>query len=56
MAGFTLIEYFFTYLNIKKLEIYFDREFNFVKEFKLRGVPTTIILNEKRYDIINIEK
>ena len=38
---------FFTELNIKKLEIFFDRNLNFVKEFKLRGVPTTILINKK---------
>ena len=29
---------FFTDINIKKLEIFFDPDFNFVKEFNLRGV------------------
>ena len=38
---------FFTDLNIQKLEIFFDPNFNFVKEFKLRGVPTTILINKK---------
>jgi len=38
---------FFSDLNIKKLEIFFDRNLNFVKEFKLRGVPTTILINKK---------
>ena len=33
-------------LNIKNLEIYFDKNLNFVKEFKLRGVPTTILINK----------
>ena len=37
---------FFNDLNIQKLEIFFDRNLNFVKEFKLRGVPTTIIINK----------
>ncbi len=37
---------FFNDLNIKKLSIFFDKELNFVKEFKLRGVPTTIIINK----------
>ena len=37
---------FFTDLNIKKLGIYFDNNLNFVKEFKLRGVPTTILINK----------
>ena len=35
------------FLNIKKLEIFFDRNLNFVKEFRLRGVPTTILINKK---------
>ena len=38
---------FFTDLNIKKLEIFFDRNLNFVKEFKLIGVPTTVLINKK---------
>ena len=38
---------FFNNLNIKKLEIFFDKDFNSVKEFKLRGVPTTILINKK---------
>ena len=37
---------FFSDLNIKKLKIYFDKNLNFVKEFKLRGVPTTILINK----------
>ena len=37
---------FFSELNIKNLEIYFDKNLNFVKEFKLRGVPTTILINK----------
>ena len=39
-------ENFFNDLNIKKLKIFFDRNLNFVKEFKLRGVPTTILINK----------
>ena len=38
---------FFNDLNIKKLEIYFDSNLNFVKKLKLRGVPTTILINKK---------
>ena len=38
---------FFTDLNIKKLGIFFDRNLNFVKEFNLRGVPTTVLINKK---------
>ena len=45
---------FFTHLNIKKLEIFFDRNLNFVKEFKLRGVPTTILINKKGEEFARI--
>ena len=45
---------FFSDLNIKKLEIYFDRNLNFVKEFKLRGVPTTILINKKGEEFARI--
>ena len=38
---------FFSDLKIKNLEIFFDSNLNFVKEFKLRGVPTTILVNKK---------
>ena len=38
---------FFTDLNIQKLEIFFDQNLNYVKEFKLRGIPTTILINKK---------
>jgi len=45
---------FFTDLNIKKLKIYFDYNLNFVKEFKLRGVPTTILVNKKGEEFARI--
>ena len=45
---------FFTDLNIKKLKIYFDSNLNFVKEFKLRGVPTTILVNKKGEEFARI--
>ena len=38
---------FFADLNIQKLEIFFDQNLNFVKEFKLRGIPTTVLINKK---------
>ena len=37
---------FFNELNIKKLEIFFDQNLNFVKKFRLRGLPTTILVNK----------
>ena len=45
---------FFSDLNIKKLEIFFDHNLNFVKEFKLRGVPTTILINKKGEEFARI--
>ena len=45
---------FFHSLNIKKLEIFFDSELNFVKEFKLRGVPTTILINKNGEEFARI--
>ena len=45
---------FFTELNIKNLEIFFDSNLNFVKEFKLRGVPTTVLINKKGEEFARI--
>jgi len=45
---------FFNELNIKKLEIFFDPNLNFVKEFKLRGMPTTILVNKKGNEFARI--
>ena len=45
---------FFTDLNIKKLEIFFDPNLNFVKEFKLRGMPTTVFINKKGEEFARI--
>ena len=45
---------FFSNLNIKKLEIFFDTNLNFVKELKLRGVPTTVIINKRGEEFARI--
>jgi len=45
---------FFLDLNIKKLSIFFDNHLNFVKEFKLRGVPTTVLINKKGEEFARI--
>ena len=47
-------EKFFTDLNIKNLKIFFDKKLNFVKEFKLRGVPTTVLINKKGEEFAKI--
>jgi|TARA_B100000586_G_scaffold108693_1_gene78018 thiol-disulfide isomerase/thioredoxin len=45
---------FFNDVKIKKLKIFFDTKLNFVKEFKLRGVPTTIFINKKGEEFARI--
>ncbi len=45
---------FFNDINIKKLEIYFDSRLNFVKKFKFRGVPTTVLINKKGEEFARI--
>jgi thiol-disulfide isomerase/thioredoxin len=45
---------FFIDLNIKKLKIFFDYELNFVNEFKLRGVPTTVLINKEGEEFARI--
>ena len=45
---------FFDDLDIRKLKIFFDRNLSFVKEFKLRGVPTTILINKKGEEFARI--
>ena len=45
---------FFSDLNIQKLEIFFDSNLNFVKEFKLKGMPTTILINKKGEEFARI--
>ena len=45
---------FFNDLNIQKLEIFFDGDLNFLKEFKLRGVPTTVLINKKGEEFARI--
>ena len=41
-------------LNIKNLSIYFDIDTNLVNLFRLRGLPTTIILNKDHNEIARI--
>ena len=50
----TKIDKFYTDLNIKNLNTYFDEGLKLVKVFALRGVPTTIILNKKKEAIARI--
>ena len=50
----TKIDKFYTDLNIKNLNTYFDEGLKLVKVFALRGVPTTIILNKNKKEIARI--
>ena len=54
LKSFIKTKKFFSTLNIKKLEIFFDRNLNFVKEFKLKGVPTTVLINKKGEEFARI--
>ena len=47
-------EKFFKDLKIRKLKIFFDSNLNFVKELKLRGVPTTVLINKKGEEFARI--
>ena len=45
---------FFNDIKIKNLSIYFDNDMKLVKLFKLRGVPTTVILNKNQEEIARV--
>ena len=47
-------EIFFKSLEIKNLSIYFDIETNLVNLFRLRGLPTTVILNKDKKEIARV--
>ena len=48
------VKKFFNDLGINNLSIFFDKDFSFVKEFKLRGVPTTILINKNSEEFARI--
>ena len=37
------------------MEIFFDENLSFVKEFKLRGVPTTVLINKNGKEFARIK-
>ena len=37
---------FFKFIGVLSLDIYFDPEFKLVKQFKMRGLPTSILINK----------
>ena len=46
---------FFKDLNIKNLQIYFDHELQLVNQFKLRGVPTTVLIDKNGSEFARIK-
>ena len=47
-------ERFFKELKIQNLDIYFDSPNTLAKEFSLRGIPTTILINKKGKEFARI--
>ena len=45
---------FFDNLKIKNLSIYFDPDFKLTKQFQLRGIPTTILINKESKEFARI--
>ena len=48
------VKIFFSHLNINKLKIFFDPNLNFVRQLKLRGVPTTVLINKNGKEFARI--
>ena len=47
-------EIFFKELNINNLEIFYGSSIVLAKEFKLRGIPTTILIDKEGYEFARI--
>ena len=45
---------FFEELNIKNLEIFYGSSLDLAKEFKLRGIPTTIFIDKEGYEFARV--
>ena len=45
---------FFEELNITNLEIFYGSSLDLAKEFKLRGIPTTIFLDKEGYEFARV--
>jgi thiol-disulfide isomerase/thioredoxin len=45
---------FFQDLKIKNLEIYFDSSITLAKKFRLRGIPTSILINKDGLEFARI--
>ena len=47
-------KFFFNKLEIKNLEIYFDKNINLASKFLLRGLPTTVFINKNGEEFARI--
>ena len=45
---------FFEELNINNLEVFYGSSLDFAKEFKLRGIPTTIFIDKDGYEFARV--
>ena len=45
---------FFEELNINNLEIFYGSSIELAKQFKLRGIPTTVIIDKEGYEFARI--
>ena len=45
---------FFEELNISNLEIYYDEDIKLAKQFLLRGLPTTVLVNKNGEEFARI--
>ena len=45
---------FYKNLDIASLDIYFDPEFQLVKTFKIRGMPTSILINKNGFEFARV--
>ena len=45
---------FFKELNISNLEIFYGSGLDLAKEFKLRGIPTTIFIDKEGYEFARV--
>mgnify|MGYP001808290367 FL=1 len=50
----TKSEIFFKELNINNLEIFYGSSLELAKKFKLRGIPTTILIDKEGYEFARI--
>ena len=48
------VKKFFTDLEISKLKIYFDPKFALVKQFNMRGVPTSILIDKNSKEFARV--